>query len=476
MNAFSAELKSMSLRQVFQVDLNIPDYQRFYSWKTSHVTDLLKDVFSRTTPYLLGTIILHQTEDGQFDIVDGQQRLVTLTILLKELEAPDDRLVLLKAPFSKGALAAIRNAQQAIRAFLRGREAQKQEFLSRLCPAGDDERFLTFDVLTLHGDNALDRAYTFFDSVNSKGKALSDFDLLKAHHLMFIPTEQESLAQEHNDEWMKRDDEHGRLFTVSLRRLRLWSRREERDRRGERPDFNEFSSKVDTSGSTAEHAFTRYMQPAVFRSWRREGTRIVLTMDSPQLSGEDMVPTEITQSIEGGDPFFIYAKRYHGLYEQLFTPPREEVPASSSFHFVRTLTEHVTNGYLRDALRSTLLLYVDKFGDERLREAAICLERIISSKRWEARSVRIEGVLTHVREKDVVPVLLDATNSRHAIAELLVICQTCQNPNRDNPRNAERNYFDSLRHFYCAAGAMPGVESPAMHIIDTIYKAGEDHE
>ena len=35
-------------------------------------------------PYRLGTIILH-SHDNKYDIIDGQQRLVTLALLLSEI-------------------------------------------------------------------------------------------------------------------------------------------------------------------------------------------------------------------------------------------------------------------------------------------------------------------------------------------------------------------------------------------------------
>src|SRR5208282_872552 len=86
-------LECWSLHDLFNQSkqLSIPDYQRSYSWKSSHVLDLLKDTFERTTPYLIGTLILHDTLHGSqktLDIVDGQQRLVTLTVLLHEFGAP----------------------------------------------------------------------------------------------------------------------------------------------------------------------------------------------------------------------------------------------------------------------------------------------------------------------------------------------------------------------------------------------------
>ncbi len=60
------------LTSLFGKPLKIPNYQRYYSWKQSHVNDLLKDTFEwdRNKEYLLGTVILHKEKEN-FDIVDG---------------------------------------------------------------------------------------------------------------------------------------------------------------------------------------------------------------------------------------------------------------------------------------------------------------------------------------------------------------------------------------------------------------------
>lgn len=65
----------------------IPRYQRPYSWEESHISQLVDDLYEawskdRDSPYYLGSVILVREEgDRRFDILDGQQRLTTLTIL-----------------------------------------------------------------------------------------------------------------------------------------------------------------------------------------------------------------------------------------------------------------------------------------------------------------------------------------------------------------------------------------------------------
>ncbi|MDG7030004.1 MAG: DUF262 domain-containing protein [Nitrososphaerota archaeon] len=67
----------------------IPPYQRDYAWRPENVVELwddIKESLDTSTTHYLGTfIIVKSGEDGRHDLVDGQQRLTTLTLLLKAL-------------------------------------------------------------------------------------------------------------------------------------------------------------------------------------------------------------------------------------------------------------------------------------------------------------------------------------------------------------------------------------------------------
>jgi hypothetical protein len=65
--------------------LEVPLYQRSYAWERKQVEDLLADIFTAMTEkqeeYFLGSVVMLQ--DGKtFEVVDGQQRLATCTIIL----------------------------------------------------------------------------------------------------------------------------------------------------------------------------------------------------------------------------------------------------------------------------------------------------------------------------------------------------------------------------------------------------------
>lgn len=457
-------LQSMSLSELFAQDnLKIPLYQRSYSWRGKHVEDLLKDICERKSTYLMGTVILHKHDfEGQevLDIVDGQQRLVTLTVLLNALQQPGPatNLPLLNGIFSAGAAKSIRKTQETIRVFLTSMSESKRTAIYNFLTSGFSDTksaetaYLQFHVVTLSGQDALDRAYTFFDSVNSKGESLSDFDLLKAHHLMYVPSDQEVLATRHNDEWLRRNEVHGRLFRDTLRRLRMWARGHDRDDMQEWPDYNEFAPVVEpNTDEDVEHMFNRYMQPAAFRSWRRVGEKIVLSMDYPVVDSETMIPMEINQTIEGGDAFFLFAKRYHALFDTLFTPNSTTSP-TTALVFVRKLESSINNDHLRNAFRAAILLYVDKFGEDRLIDTSVCIERIISAWRWAARSLRIEGTLTHVRDMRLVSILLESVNARHAFEQLLRQAQASPRiplpPENIEMSGVRARYRDELKNFY----------------------------
>lgn len=63
----------------------IPDYQRPYSWEDEQIERMWDDIFSaydeKDEYYFLGPTILARTDNGDLEVVDGQQRLTTLTIL-----------------------------------------------------------------------------------------------------------------------------------------------------------------------------------------------------------------------------------------------------------------------------------------------------------------------------------------------------------------------------------------------------------
>ena len=76
------------IRDVFGpgTDIRVPPFQRAYAWEDPEVEILIQDLleaFRTRTVYFLGAIVVIRPRNrGPSDVVDGQQRLTTLTIML----------------------------------------------------------------------------------------------------------------------------------------------------------------------------------------------------------------------------------------------------------------------------------------------------------------------------------------------------------------------------------------------------------
>ena len=100
-NAFEA--KEVALGKLFDNDylFRMPVYQRPYSWRPEQTEELLNDLLgamkdeTTSEPYFLGSIVLiARPGSREHDVIDGQQRLTTLTMLfcaLRELSEDVDK-------------------------------------------------------------------------------------------------------------------------------------------------------------------------------------------------------------------------------------------------------------------------------------------------------------------------------------------------------------------------------------------------
>ncbi|WP_461607291.1 DUF262 domain-containing protein [Aeromonas rivipollensis] len=73
----------------------VPMYQRNYAWGEGEITQLLQDVLDyqgkrnskdKYQPYYIGTLVVFARGDGSFEVIDGQQRFTTLTLLANWLK------------------------------------------------------------------------------------------------------------------------------------------------------------------------------------------------------------------------------------------------------------------------------------------------------------------------------------------------------------------------------------------------------
>ena len=72
----------------------IPEYQRPYAWTDEQVETLFEDLWAFTATnggterdgsYFLGSVVSYENEDGEQEIIDGQQRITSLFLLLRAI-------------------------------------------------------------------------------------------------------------------------------------------------------------------------------------------------------------------------------------------------------------------------------------------------------------------------------------------------------------------------------------------------------
>lgn len=87
------------LGKVFTSDyqFTIPSFQRAYTWQADNVSQLVSDLqdacANPDSPYFLGSLILVKDGSARYQVIDGQQRLISLSIIisvLRELETDPD--------------------------------------------------------------------------------------------------------------------------------------------------------------------------------------------------------------------------------------------------------------------------------------------------------------------------------------------------------------------------------------------------
>jgi uncharacterized protein with ParB-like and HNH nuclease domain len=257
------------LQRVFSKDFafTIPLYQRPYAWTNEQAGELLKDLITalgdsnepidEISPYFLGSVVLIKEEDKpDAEVVDGQQRLSTLTILLAVLrtlvqpqyvntftkllyeegdiflnEPNCYRLTLAKrdAEFfqeyiqNEGGIAKLNNLNSATLS-----DSQKNikenailfvKHLEKLSETQRD-RLAQFIIkqcfLVTVSTPDLDSAYRIFSVLNERGLDLSLTDILKAE--IIGPISNDSQKEAYTSKWEDIQEELGRdefqnLFT-----------------------------------------------------------------------------------------------------------------------------------------------------------------------------------------------------------------------------------------------------------------------
>ncbi len=393
-NVATVDIFERKYGEIIRLPLSIPNYQRIYCWEENNVKCLLDDVFEHISadnkaPYRLGTIILH-SHDNKYDIIDGQQRLVTLALLLSEIGV---KTGLLNEQFtSQRSIDYIAYNKHIIHEYVQ-RHLNTYDYAEKLMD------ILEFSVLVLN-NTSIDLAYTFFSNQNSRGVALTDYDLLKAHHLRYIPTANEQQSRHAAEVWNKmiengRSDndqttlpDYVRTLDTYIYRLRKWMRKKECD--------------DDTSNYRIKREY--------------EAAPVVEEIPS---FGEKFY---FNEPIQGGTHFFTYVEQHLNKY-RLFAQTEE-------FRILHSTIQGGSNQWYRDIIESVLFCYFLKFGEYYLSDALIVIMRILLQHRYDNSRAIKSSIVQYAGNSELVLIIDQATSPTFFLAEARNIAKELLYPSR----------------------------------------------
>ena len=226
----------LSVPEVFKDRFfKIPDYQRGYSWEVDpQLLDLRKDIeniYSKNYKHFTGTIVAAKINgsENHLEIVDGQQRLTTLVILLKEIYRTDPiKYALLDELFFKrGAIGNEENVltpNEETRIFFNELIlgtglpqakvkshtfiAEAQEFFRNWLKEKPENTEMIYKVVVekigfiLFTPQNEKEIGIMFEVINNRGKKLSELEKIKNYFIYFATIyEKDTLRKTINDKW-----------------------------------------------------------------------------------------------------------------------------------------------------------------------------------------------------------------------------------------------------------------------------------
>lgn len=370
-------LKNMSLKDLFDIKLTIPDYQRIYCWNDNNIKTLWNNLkeMPEGLDYHLGAIIL-QRQDNGCDIIDGQQRLVTLNLILRALGYEGNMPLLLQKFKSLEACDNIANAKYVIQEIKGWDNDENGKMLNNILT------HLIFSVLILNSNN-LDLAYTFFSNQNSKGVRLSDYDILKAHHLRYLITndsQAEHLARRWNAISQDTDSDNEpfihKTLGLYLFRIRKWMRKHSCDEmNSNRPIKDEYSAAPLIPG----------IPPFGERFYFYE-------------------------KIQGGAHFFAFTDYFVDLYKQFVKTPQVLL--------LRRYLLGESHWKYETVIETVLFAYFIKFGKQYLSEALFCIVGVVAQHRYEKRALQYK-INEYVQNTELIMMIDQASSPSFFLAETL---------------------------------------------------------
>ena len=344
---------------ITHINLMIPNYQRPYKWTAKNTIQLLDDIIdakeNNKETYRVGTLILHHNEkENVYNIVDGQQRTITFSLMLKALG--ENSVSFLEQPLANNPFNTS-NIPNNFRTLERRANniidiKVKKELLDYIKNNCELIVVITKDI---------SEAFQFFDSQNARGKKLYPHDLLKAYHLREMNDFEVAETEKVVKSWENLDQkELSALFSDYLYRVKEWTKG---NKALELTEHNIQKFK----GITRKDNFP-YAQ---FYKGAFAYADTVNQSAMPFVSGmRNLKPFQLDTPIVAGKPFFDYAKHYFEILKDIRNNDKYDGYFIKDNIIIKTLDlrrfkNGVGNRITRLLLDTAILLYVDRFCPER---------------------------------------------------------------------------------------------------------------
>ena len=346
------ELEILPLRDLFNIPLRIPSYQRPYKWSARSTNLLFIDTYEAfqndLDEYRLGSVILQKDQNNTYNIVDGQQRLTTLSILLYCLGDTDQSL--LQEEYSELSTNAILTNHSILSRKTNELNSDEQvRFKNYLL-----EKCTTVQIVT----DKEQEAFQFFDSQNSRGKALAPHDLLKSYHLREMTAKDESQKVNVISRWEAVNQEDlSNLFKNYLYPLTQWYKGKH--------GLGYSSSKIDAfKGIDTTHVYNYALYHKAsnlfIEQFNKNGHHELLASNS-------LNQFQLTQPLVAGKRFFDYILHYGQLLEQIqklikhsYAEDENQIPRKGT-----------GDTYIMQLFECSLLFFADRFGIESLNKSVL---------------------------------------------------------------------------------------------------------
>jgi len=337
------------------VALKIPHYQRPYKWSAKNAIQLLDDIITAKNDnketYRVGTLILHFDErDSSYNIVDGQQRTITFSLLLKALG--DESIQFLNESIADNSFnrSNISNNYRILKRRAENITSPKEkedlrQYIKEQC-----------ELITVITED-LSEAFQFFDSQNARGKKLYPHDLLKAYHLREMRYLETSETERVVKSWEDLpQNELSRLFSDYLYRIKEWTKG------NKAKELNEHNINKFKGISQKDHfPYAQFFKGAFAYA------DMVNQSAMPFVSGNrNLKPFQLDTPIIAGKPFFDYAKHYFEILKDIQNNDKYVGYFINDNEIIKTLDlpkykNGVGNRIARLLFDTAILLYVDRF-------------------------------------------------------------------------------------------------------------------